>query len=135
MSKESDGFGEMFTRIVRDGSARYFDEIVAGETATPWFKNIQQALAQVDDETREMFKTVLMMVLDNTGFELLERIGEPDDEDLKIELKVNGQDILNEPEGLHEDTFSWTEKYSELPTTVEMLKKYGTTGWPRALLK
>jgi len=135
MNKAGEILGEIAIKYMRDNALSYYDEIVSGKTKTTWHKNLHEVLNGIDKDTKELFKAVLLMVLDDVSFEFLKAIQQPYDNAESIEFKINGTDVTKEPGDIHAHLTYWADKYSICPRTTDLLKKYGTDAWPRVFLK
>jgi len=135
MKEYSDYFGKFVMTHMRDAAIRNFDHLAAGKHSVKWHKNISRQIAQIENSTKELFRILFILVMEEMLHEFFLNLQETEITDTPISIRVGDQDITKQPGDIGSEYLGWLEKYSQYPEAMQLLKKYGTDGWPRILLR
>src|SRR5262245_5185034 len=110
-----DHFGELITRQLRDRAIEHFDRLLAGHWKAPALQELQQELATLDGRQRQLARRALVDSLDTGIHDLLFALQEQADLANRVQLTVDGEDILAASDGIHGEPYGqdgWYARYS-----------------------
>ena len=122
MNQSLDKFGEFYVRNLRDKMLHDLDMLLSGSWKAPGVQDIQQRLAKLPEDTRDLIRETAEHMVIAGMHDLLFSLQEEADNDGAIRLVVDGVEVAKESDGMHGEIFSdqgWIARFSQYPTKTE----------------
>jgi hypothetical protein len=118
MNQILDKFGEFYVRNLRDKMLQDIDMLLSGSWKAPAVQNLQNKLAELPEDSRDLIREVAEHMVLTGMHDLLFALQEQADDDGSIRLTVDGVEVAKESDGMHGEIFSdegWIARFSQYP--------------------
>jgi len=121
-----DDFGKILMNQVRDMSVQEYEAIADGSVRAPRLKELSQRLMSLSDKELLLVNDVVMEVIDNVLFNLLNTLEEEEDEKLNLlyyDKEEIPHNIVKLSDGLAGELFTedgWIYKFSKYPPVYKI---------------
>ncbi len=108
-----ENFGKLLTTSLRDSALNRCLDIESGRMRSPDYKELTSDLSEFSENQMRIVKRLLTECVDTGIHDFLFALDESQDE---LTVLVNGDDIVNESDGIQGEIFNddgWFEKFSE----------------------
>jgi len=116
MNEELDIFGKFLMKHFRDNALYNLNALIEGKQKAPSLQQLQASLASLGEVEIEILKKACMDSLDSGIHDFLFALQESTDNEVGVEVIVNGENIAKLSDGLQGELFTedgWFSKYSE----------------------
>ena len=114
MDTPEEKFGELCVRELRDAGIKHFDMLAAGRYAAKGWQPLQERLAPLDDQTRELIRQCVISAIECSLDAYLQALG-----DRAVAVLIDGKYVTFEDlEGRMWGTLGregWIRKFSDYP--------------------
>jgi hypothetical protein len=110
-----DHFGRFITKHLRDAMIEHFDSLAASYWKAPGLQALQGALALVPHEHIEIVRRAVIAAADSTVHDFLFKLQEQADFENRIQVTVDGIDVVAVSDGIHGEAYSdegWYARFS-----------------------
>lgn len=115
-----DKFGQFVMRNLRDSAIGHHRKLQAGEWRAPGIQELQAAVVALPEDTRRLVLRCVADAIDTATHDLLFALQEAHDQELGVEMLVDGTSIAEVSDGLQGEPYGkegWIRKYSEYADT------------------
>ena len=115
---EAERFGRLLVEKLRDNAIGLYDGLANGHWKAPALQRLQDELAELTPEQRDLVRRCLIAAVDNGLHDFLFALGEAHDSQAGIAILVDGVNIAEQSDGLHGEPFGsdgWIAKFSKYP--------------------
>lgn len=110
-----DKFGEFIVENMRDKGIGFYDKLAQGSWKAPSLKLLQENLQQFDEKQLSIIRQCIVLSIDNAIHDFLFALQESSDMNDKVQVIVDGQNIVKLSDGLNGEPYTedgWYSKYS-----------------------
>jgi hypothetical protein len=115
MSEPLDIFGRLLMETLRDKAFDTTDLTLKGHWKAPGLSKLQDGLARLTEEQRDLLRRLVRSVVDSAIHDFLLALQEANDFDQSIQVLVRGENIAAQSDGLQGEPFGdrgWQAQFS-----------------------
>jgi hypothetical protein len=110
-----DAFGRFLMVHLRDEAIRDYDDLAQGHSKAPSLQRLQRDLASLDEPQRDIVRRCLISALDSAIHNFLYNLALESDNDGRIQVTVDGVNVVELSDGLEVDGHGWKFEFSAYP--------------------
>jgi hypothetical protein len=127
-------FGQFFVENLRDKSLDYLQLMFDGHWKAPETRPLQEKVSNLSPDLKAIVSGLADCLLTHAMHDLLFAFQEAHDNNIGIEIMVDGKPIAELSDGLHGEIFGkegWIVRYSKFPSETEVER----TRWAEKTIK